>query len=333
MPMKKNISYIFLKRFLSSIILLFALLSLVFILVRLAPGDPILRYISPELSQDLRQEIIEQFALNRPLIEQYYNFLINLFNGDFGTSFIFRDSVMLVILSHLPITFFLATAAIILQFIFSILITFLIFKRDKKGSTFIETLMLIVYSLPSFVIAIFLVVLFSVWLGVLPTGGLTSSNFSSLSEFGKIFDLAKHLVLPVITISLPGIIVYTKYLTDEVSNTATKNFVLKLRLEGKSPNKIYWKNILRNSIGPLITISGVEFGMLLGGALITEVVFSIPGFGQLSVNAVLNRDYPLVTGTVLFSALFVILSNLFADLIRLIIDKTYYKSFLSNEKN
>lgn len=332
MAMKKKLSYIFLKRFISSIILLFALVSLVFILVRMAPGEPALRYISPELSQDLKQKIIEQFALDQPVLEQYFNFLVNLLKGDLGTSFVYRDSVLSIILSHFPITFFLASSAIILQFIFSILITSSNFKRGKKSSIFIENLMLIVYSLPSFVIAIFLVALFSVWFGILPTSGLTSSYYSSLSELGKIFDLAKHLVLPVITISLPGIVVYSKYLKDEVDNTTTKNFILKLRLEGKSPNEIYWKNILRNSIVPLITISGVEFGMLLGGALITEVVFSLPGFGQLSVNAVLNRDYPLVTGTVLFSALFVIMSNLLADLIRLKIDKTYYKSFLAHEK-
>lgn len=331
--MKNKFLYIFIKRLSTSLVLLAAIISLIFVLVRLAPGDPALRYLSPELSTELREKVLEQFVLDKPLLEQYFNYITNFAKGDLGISFVYRESVLSIILSHLPVTIFLAFSAIFFQFLFSLKISAYSFSKNNKVSDFIENLFLIVYSLPSFVLAIIFIAIFSVWLGILPTGGLTSSYYSSLNIFEKFIDLVVHLVLPVITISLPGIIVYTKYLTDEVKNTSTKNFVLKLRLEGKSLKEIYWKNILRNSIGPLITISGVEFGLLLGGALITEVVFSLPGFGQLSVNAVLNRDYPLVMGTVLFSAFFVVLSNLIADFVRLKIDKTYYKSFLSNEKN
>jgi len=162
-----------------------------------------------------------------------------------------------------------------------------------------------------------------------PSSGLSSFDSDSMSFAGRAADYLRHLILPLITLSLGGMAVYYKYLRDNLEETLNKTFVLNLRAHGFSEKEIVRKHVIPNSIGPLISVAGVELGILFSGALITEVIFGLPGMGRLTINAILARDYPLVTGCTFTAGVLVIISNLAADLVKAKIDKRLLKGIMN----
>jgi peptide/nickel transport system permease protein len=172
---------------------------------------------------------------------------------------------------------------------------------------------------------LFLVLIFSVQLNLLPTSGLSSFSSADNNFFNRIFDYAVHLILPLLTLSLGGIAVFYKYLRDNIVNIMEEPFVLNLRANGYSENIILLRHVIPNAINPLISIAGIEFGLLLGGTVITEVIFALPGFGRLMINSIFLRDYPLIVGCSFIAAIVIIFSNFAADLIKFKIDKRMFQ--------
>ncbi len=324
--MNKKITIQILKRLLSSIITIFLLLTFIFFLVRLSPGDPTQKYLSPELSPALAQKVSESFNLNEPVITQYFSFIKNLVQGDFGYSYNYRIPVWDVIWEYLPFTLIFASIVFLFQMLFSFLLA--IFSI-KHLNSFIDKLLtkisILLFVTPVFVVGLFLVLIFSVQLNLFPTSGLSSFDSSGYNIFQKIFDYAIHLALPLLTLSLGGIAVFYKYLRDNIVSVMNEPFVLNLRANGFTENQILMRHIIPNAINPLISIAGIELGLLLGGTLITEVIFALPGFGRLMINSILLRDYPLIVGCSFIAAIVIILSNFAADIIKFKIDKRMFQ--------
>jgi peptide/nickel transport system permease protein len=310
------------KRLLSYIFTLFLLVSLIFILLRLAPGDPTLKFISPVMSPLLSDAVRHSFALDRPVIEQYFYFLKNIISGDFGISYNYRIPVTDAISGPLTFTLIFASISFILQVTFSFLLAFLI-NRIRGG--FLDRLLnrinFFIYSIPTMIIGLALVYLFSIRLNILPSSDLHSMDFSDLNFMEKIGDYVSHLILPVLTLSIPGAVLFYSYLRSSIETTYQKNFILFLRANGTDEKTIFRKHVIPNSAGPLISIMGTELGILLSGALITEMIFGLPGMGRLTVTAILTRDYPLVVGSVFISGIFVLLANFLADTLKVKFDK------------
>ncbi|MBI9071839.1 MAG: ABC transporter permease [Melioribacteraceae bacterium] len=318
----KNLIKILTRRILTSLLILYLIISYIFILVRLAPGDPTHKFISPDLKSEYVKKVQESFNLDKPILSQYFTFISNSFKGDFGYSFNHRIKVENVISEYLPVTLIIALLSLSIQLIASILLSLAAFKSDGGLlDKLLSRASVISYALPTFVIGVFLVMIFSVYLNVLPASGIQSYNHGDLSFIGKILDYAAHLTLPLITVSLVGTAVFYKYLRDNLATVKNQQFVLFLKANGYSENKILLKHILPNSILPLISIAGIEFGILMGGTLLTEVIFGIPGMGRLTIDAIFTNDYPLVIGCAFTSALFMILANLLADIVKIIINR------------
>lgn len=312
----------FIKRFSSYIFTLFLLVSLIFILLRLAPGDPTLKFISPVMSPLLSESVKHSFALDRPVAEQYFYFLKNILSGDFGISYNYRIPVTEVISGPLTFTLIFASISFLLQVSFSFLLAFFINKiRGGFIDRILNRLNFFIYSVPTMIIGLVLVYFFSIKLNILPSSDLRSMDFNDLNIIEKILDYFSHLILPVLTLSIPGALLFYSYLRSSIETTYQKNYILFIRANGTDEETIFKKHVIPNSIGPLLSIFGTELGILLSGALITETIFSLPGMGRLTVAAILTRDYPLIVGSVFISGIFVLLANFLADTIKIKFDK------------
>ena len=302
----------------------------IFILLRISPGDPSLKFVSPELSPNLAQRVKESFGLNKTVFEQFVQFITNIFSGNFGISYDFRKSVVDVMKNYLLFTVTFSLISFIIQLTVSY---FLALLSIKKMNGFIDRLLgktsLVLYAIPSFVIGVFLIYIFSEKLKLLPASGLISYGAESLSGIEKFTGYVLHLILPLITLSLGGIAVFYKYLRDNLDEVFNKPFVLNLYGYGLSKKEITRKHVIPGAISPLISVAGVELGVLFSGALITEVIFGLPGMGRLTVNAILSRDYPLVIGCTFVSGVLIIVSNFLADMLKAKLDKRLVSGMLN----
>jgi peptide/nickel transport system permease protein len=310
------------KRLLSSVIVLFLMVCFIFILLRISPGDPSLKFVSPELNPSLAQKVKDSFGLNKPIAAQFVQFISNISSCNFGVSYDFRKPVTEVLGNHLPFTIAFSLISFIIQLSSGY---FLALLSIKKINGFVDKLLgkisIVLYAFPSFVIGVFLIFIFSEKLKLLPASGLNS--------YGSDSDYFPHLILPVITLSLGGIAVFYKYLRDNIDEVYNKPFILNLYTYGISQKEITMKHVIPNALSPLISVAGVELGVLFSGALITEVIFGLPGMGRLTVNAILSRDYPLVVGCTFTSGLLIIISNFLVDLLKAKIDKRLIAGMLN----
>ncbi|NWF89971.1 MAG: ABC transporter permease [Ignavibacteriaceae bacterium] len=328
--MNKEFFLILLKRLLTSIVVLFLMITFIFILLRLSPGNPVNKFISPELSPEIIEKIKADFDLNDTILNQYLSFLTNLMSGELGISYNYREPVLKLIMQFLPFTIIFTLISFTLQVAVSgILAALSVKKLNGVLDSALIKFNLIIFSLPSFVIGVFLILIFSDVLELLPSSGLRSYDFDSKSFIQKVLDYASHLIMPVMTLAIGGIAVFYRYLRDGFEETINKLFILNLKANGFSDKTIMLKHIIPNALGPFIAAAGVELGILLGGALITEVIFSLPGMGRLTINAIMQRDYPLIIGCSLTAGTMVILSNLFADLVRAKLDKRLTKDIIN----
>jgi peptide/nickel transport system permease protein len=324
--MRENFGRAVLLRLISSLLILFFLITFLFFLLRISPGGPEQKFISPQLKPELMLKVRESFNLDKPVIGQYSAFLVNLIKGDFGVSYNYRKPVIDVIMDYLPFTLCFALIAVIVQLVFGFLLSFISIRKINSGTDrFISKFTLLLFSIPTFVAGVFLIYVFSEKIGALPSSGLKSINHSEMNFAGQILDYVIHLVLPVITLCIGGIAVYYRYLRDNLEEIYNKPFVLHLRASGVSEEEITLRHVIPNALNPLITVTGIDLGLLLSGALITEVIFGLPGMGRLTVTAIFTRDYPLVVGCSFIAGVFIIITNLAADILKAKIDKRLIK--------
>lgn len=310
-----------LRKVFNGITTLFFLICIIFLLLRLAPGNPVHKFVSPEFSPELSEKIYNSFNLNAPLHEQFLSFLANIISLNFGISYIYHQPVFEVIMNYFPFTLMFAFIVFFIQTAGSIVLSLYSFKKKNCWQDrFFNEISLIIYSIPTFVLAVLLILFFSVWLQIFPSAGITSFNPDENDFFLFAAERINYLFLPVMTLSIIGTAYFYRYLRENMDMADSAPFTLLLKSNGLSRDGILIKHILPNSVFPLISVAGIEIGMLLSGALITETIFALPGMGRLTVSSILQRDYPLVTGCAFVSGLCVILSNIAADFIKSIID-------------
>lgn len=319
----RKLLYISLNKLFSYAIALILLVTIVFFMIRITPGEPSAKYLSPGFNLELSKKIEESFHLNESLFSQYTAFIKNIFKGDFGTSYQYRLPVFEVIMDYLPFTILFAMASFIIQFTAGITLAAAVSKRkNSRIAGFIDSAALVIYSMPSFLIGIILIYIFSVKLNILPSADLSGAG-------GGAGDLLLHMILPLITLSLPGIVLFYKYAGENINTVTGKSFIKYLRAEGVEEGKIYRRHIIPNILPPLISLSAVELSVLLGGALVTEVLFNLPGMGRITVTAILQRDYPLIVASTIMTGVFVMLLSFIGEIARGIIDKRIKKEFSS----
>ncbi len=328
--MKNGLTLLIFKRIVTSIVTIFLLVTFVFFLVRSAPGDPSLKYLSKSLDNKLQESLRESFQLDKPVHLQYLGFLSSVIKGDFGISYDYRRPVLSVIVDYLPFTLTFSSISFVLQLLLSMYFA-LIAVKNINGifDKIFSKLMVIAYATPTFVIGVLLIYIFSVKLNLFPSSGSGSLDAEELTGLEKLFDSIKHLLLPFITLSIVEISIFYKYMRDNLTEVFNKTFVLNLRASGMAESTIIYKHIVPNAINPLISAAGVELGILLGGTLIIEVIFGLPGMGRLTVNAIMARDYPLVIGCTIVAGFLVILANLMADILRVKLDKRFLAGSLN----
>lgn len=296
----------FIHRLLLLLPTLFGALSLVFLLVHLIPGDPVEVMLGETASGADKLELRRSLGLDQPLATQYRNFLVQLASGDLGRSLFEQASVNQIIGQRLPATLELALCAMIAALLISFPLALLAARRPggfaDRGALLFSLLGL---SLPNFWMGPLLMILFSIQLGWTPVSGRGSWL---------------HVILPALTLGLGMAAILTRILRASLIQVGHADFTRTARAKGLSEKQIWLKHMLRNALLSVVTIMSLQFGALLAGSLITETVFSWPGIGRLTVQAIQSRDYPLVQGCVLVIAVGYLLVNFFTDILYKLVD-------------
>ncbi|MEK4800581.1 ABC transporter permease [Oceanobacillus sp. FSL K6-0118] len=310
--------------------LLFAVSVISFTLVAISPIDPIQSYVGADItrvSPEQREEIAEYWGLNESRILQFMNWGSAVIQGDLGTSLIYRAPVIDIILER-----FLASLGLMgLAWLLSGVIGFLlgVVAAVKQGTIidrFIKTYCYTLASTPTFWLGLLLLTVFSVWLGWFPIGLGTPAGV--LAEDVFILDKFKHLLLPVLTLSIIGVSNIALHTREKLVEVLQSEYILYAKAKGKKGYQLAYQHGLRNIALPAISIHFSSFGEIFGGAVIAEQVFSYPGLGQAVVQAGLGGDVPLLLGIVLFSTVFVFIGNLLADILYKVIDPRIRKGDL-----
>jgi oligopeptide transport system permease protein len=286
---------------------LFIIVTLAFFLIRVAPGGPF------NLERPLEAKVMENlnriFHLDEPLWKQYLYYLGNLVQGDFGPSFVYRDfSVKELFDNGLPVSIQLGTSALLLALAVGTLLGSIAALRQNSSTDYgVVGLATLGITIPTFVIAPVLSLVFGVWLGWLPAGGWGNGAIANK-------------ILPIVTLALPQLAIVTRLTRGSMIEALRSNHVRTARAYGLSVRSVVVRHALRSAILPVVSYAGPAAAALLTGSVVVETIFGIPGIGRYFVQAALNRDYTLVMGTVIVIAIFIIIFNLIVDLLYAVID-------------
>lgn len=309
------------QRILSSLLLVFLLITAVFFVVRLAPGDPLDLVICEGFRGQDRVAISQQYGLDQSLPRQYVRWMGDLLSGDMGVSLAKHQPVSEIIAGTLPVTLLLTISAYVLQLLLAIAAAVIMStRRGSLGDGLIQTTGLFFYSVPAFWLGLIFIMFFSGWLGWLPTGGMHAADVAFMSSWQRFLDLLLHMILPVLTLALSMFMGTARYLRTSLDEVLQQDYILAARARGVGHWPIMFRHALPNALMSLVTLVGLHLPFLLGGAVVVEVVFGWPGMGQVTVNAIGERDYPLIMITTLVAALAVVLGSLLADIFYMKVD-------------
>jgi len=316
------------RRILGAIPLLLGIATLVFFVLAVAPGDAATYLIQPGMTAEVVARIRTNFGLDQPLLLRYVKWLGAILTGDFGYSFSFGRPVLDVIRAFLPNTLLLSGCALVLSFLGGIVLGALQASRQySKTDSVLSVVLLFFYSMPSFWLALMLMLIFSVfarsvwhWPFWLPVSGMTSMDYASLGLGGRILDRAWHLVLPTVSLTLVLTAGIARFMRSSMLEVVRQDYIRTARAKGLPERTVVFKHALRNALIPVITLAGLYIPLLFGGTVFIEVVFSWPGMGKAIVDAIVARDYPLVMATSLLFAAMVIAGNLLADVLYAVVD-------------
>jgi len=288
-----------------------------FCVIHLAPGSPVdsVTTLNPKVSFEAREKLIIQYGLDKPLYVQYLSWLRKLVTFDFGRSFSDGQKVINKIAARIPITFLINILSIFLILLIAIPIG--ITSAVREGSfydRFMTVFVFVGFAVPVFWLALMLMSFFGITLGWLPVQGITSLNFDSLSVYNKFLDIGKHLILPVFVSSIGSLAAMSRYMRGSMLEVLHKDYIKTARAKGLSERKVVYKHALKNAILPIITILGLSVPGLIGGSVIIETIFGIPGMGRLFFESVMGRDYPVIMAILVIGALLTLLGNLLADI-------------------
>lgn len=305
------------KRVLFMIPLLLGITVICFFVMRLAPGSPtdLQTQMNPKASAEMKERLMSMYELDKPIHVQYWSWLKKLGRGDLGTSFSSdHRPVSDKILERLPITILINFLSLLI--IIAVAVPIGVLSAVHQDSLFDKVTAVFVFigfAVPTFWLALLLMIFFGISLGWLPISGLRSLNYEYLSAWGQLVDLAKHLILPVFISAFGGLAGLSRYMRANMLEVIRQDYILTARAKGLSERQVIYKHALRNALLPAITILGLSIPGLIGGSVIFETIFAIPGMGQLFYMSVMARDYPTVMGILLIGAILTLVGNLIAD--------------------
>jgi peptide/nickel transport system permease protein len=320
------------KRLLEIIPTLFGITLISFFIIHLAPGKPtdIFTELNPKITPEARERLEKLYDLDKPVIVQYGLWLKKVVKFDFGESFSsdhrpviekIWNSKKPLIERRLFVTFIINLLSMIV--ILLIALPLGIFSATHQNSIWDKistTTVFIGFAMPSFWLALLLMILFGVELHWLPISQLKSMNYGSLSFWGKSWDLAKHLILPIFVSAFTGLAADSRFMRSSMLEVIRQDFVTVARAKGLPERLVIYRHAFRNALLPIITLMGLSVGGLIGGSVIFENIFGIPGMGQLFYMSVMTRDYPTVMGILTIGAFLTLLGNLLADIGYMLVD-------------
>jgi peptide/nickel transport system permease protein len=310
-------------RLLQATIVVLLVATVTFVLVHFAPGDPVTTLLErPGVTEAVRQQWRASFGLDRPLSEQYLRWVSNTLHGDLGYSISFRRPVSAVIAEALPRTLLLVGLALALSFALGIIVAVL--QSERPGGArdrWLGRVLLVLYSVPDFWLALVMLIVFAYQLPVLPPSGIVDPVlYDYMSPAARALDRLKHLVLPVATLTLLATAAISRHQRSALLEVMPSDWMRTAIAKGLSRRRAVRRHALRNALLPSITLAGLYLPALVSGALLIEKVFSWPGMGLLAANAISSRDYLLITAVVLVTSIAVAVGALVADLASAIAD-------------
>ncbi|MBI5167152.1 MAG: ABC transporter permease [candidate division NC10 bacterium] len=312
------------KRLALSIPLLLGITIISFVVIHLAPGEPVElgTELGPKSGAAAKQALRQLYGLDKPLHVQYLTWLSRMVRLDFGRSFS-PDGRLVIdkIAERLPITILLNVLE--LGLILAVAVPIGILSATRQYSLFDKATTVIVFvgfATPDFWLALLLMILFGVHLGWLPISGLRSLNYEYLPLWAQQWDLIRHLILPVLVAAFGGLAGYSRYMRQSMLEVIRQDYIRTARAKGLPEEKVLYKHALRNALLPVVTILGLSVPGLIGGSVIFETIFAIPGMGQLFVQSAFARDYPVIMGILVIGAVLTLLGNLLADVSYSLVD-------------
>lgn len=321
-------------------IVLWAVCSLTFLALRIVPGNPIETLQNQVMDKEQLAKVEDVWGLNKPITEQYVNFMSNLLRGDLGLTMSSGVPIRRLIFERMPPTIELALVALVVSTIIGVGAGVISVVVENKFIDYtVRTLSILGLSLPIFWVGIMLIIVFSVNLKLTPTSGrigvgvdyVTITNFMLFDHiitgnWEALGSYLRHLALPSITIGLTSAGFVARLTRSAMLEVIRSDYIRTARAKGLYQRSVIWKHAMRNAMLPIITLQGLQFGALLGGAVITERVFSYPGMGMWLLDGILERDYAVVQGGIIFVALAYVLMNLLVDTLYHIIDPRLRKA-------
>jgi len=297
--------------------LLLGITIICFFVMHLAPGSPtdLQTEMNPKASQEMKERLNALYELDKPVYVQYASWLKKIGRGDLGVSFSSdHRPVADKIMERLPITILINLLSLLI--IIAVAVPIGVLSAVHQDSLFDKVTTVFVFigfAVPTFWLALLLMIFFGIHLGWLPISGLRSLNYEYLGVWKQLVDLVKHLVLPVLVSAFGGLAGLSRYMRANMLEVIRQDYIMTARAKGLSERDVIYRHALRNALLPAITILGLSIPGLIGGSVIFETIFAIPGMGQLFYMSVMARDYPTIMGILLIGAILTLVGNLIAD--------------------
>ena len=314
------IQYI-IRRVLVSIPLIWALATLTFFIVRLAPGDPLAMYYNPEIDPAVMETLRARLGLDQPLHIQYVRWIGALAQGELGVSFSHHRPVADILAEAIPNTLTLTVWALLLNMVAGIVIGVISAVRQYSWvDNVITGGALFIYSMPSFWLGLMLIILFSLKLGILPASQMESVDAEYMPFFARLWDRSLHLVMPVFVLGIGSAASVARYMRGSLLEVIRQDYIRTARAKGLPERAVIFKHALVNALLPIITLLGLYILFLMSGSVVTETIFAWPGMGRVTVGAIFSRDYPIVMAANLIAGIMVVGGNLIADVLYGVVD-------------
>lgn len=306
-----------LRRLLQMVPVILTIICLCFLIIHLAPGDPATIMAGETATDEYIAELKAQFGLDLPLWQQLLIYVKNTIQGNLGNSFLLKLPVSELLAEKMKVTLVLVLLSELIAIVLGTLLGMTAAKHENRiQDHIISNLSMVLYCMPAFWLGMMLMLLFAINLKWFPTSGMQSFN----TTLSPLMDMLHHMFLPCLTLSLIRIPTYLKLARSSVVEVAQEDFINTARAIGYSERIVYRKHALRNALLPTVTQAGMSLSTLFSGALLTETVFSWPGMGRMVYDAIAGRDYPVIMGGFLVSAIMVVVGGFITDIIYMYLD-------------
>ena len=302
------------KRIIQVVPVLFIIVTFTFILTRLIPGDPVTAMVGDQQEEAILEQVREEMGLNKPIGEQYVEYLGKVIRGDFGKSYYYSQPVTEVLMERLPNTLLLTITSLCFAVVIGVFLGAMsAINQYSVWDYFFTVLAIIGISIPIFWLGLLMVLVFSVNLGWLPTMGMGDAAKGA-------WDVVSHMIMPCICVTVVPAATFTRITRSSLIESLNNESVRCLRARGIREKLIIWRHAFKNAMPPILTVLGMQLAGAFSGAVITESVFAWPGMGAMISNAINNRDYSLIQGAVLLTALAFVFFNLVIDILYMVIN-------------